>query len=103
LPHESVLDSLASTFNRLVPEGDDSDSNRSQSAYFGVQHGRRPPPDWVVTEAASAAGIVPANCGAIDAMVAPLINVESLDLEARDRLLGSVAQPERAPMSPVAS
>jgi hypothetical protein len=100
VPHESVLDSVASTFHPLVPD-DDSDSNRGQSAYFGVQHGRRPPPNWVATEAA--AGVVPANCGAIHAIVAPLIRVDLFVVEARDRLLGAVAHPERPPMTLVAS
>lgn len=100
MPHESVLDSLASTFNPLVPDRDDSDSTRGQSAYFGVQHGRRRP-NWVVTEAA--AGVVPTNCAAIDTMVAPLINVEIFAVEARDRLLDAVAQPERPPVIQVAT
>ena len=104
MPHESVLDSLASTFNPLVPDRDDSDSTRGQSAYFGVQHSRRPPPNWVVTEAAaSAAGVVPANCAAIDAIVARLINVDFFAVEARERLLDAVAQPQRPPVTQVAS
>jgi hypothetical protein len=104
VPHESVLNSLASTFNPLVPGWDESVRDRCQSAYLSTQHGRRPPPpSWVVTEApASAAGVVLANCGAIDAMVATLVDVESLEVEALDWLLSAVPRPERPPMTLVA-
>ena len=104
MPHESVLDSLASMSIPLVPGWDESDRDRWQSAYFSTQHGRRPPlPSWVVTEApASAAGVVLANCGAIDAMGATLVDVESLDVEALDWLLAAVPRPERPPMTLVA-
>jgi hypothetical protein len=51
--------------------------------------------------AASAAGVVLANCGVIDAMVATLVDVESLKGKL-DWLLAAVAQPERPPMTLVA-
>ena len=53
--------------------------------------------------AASAAGVVLANCGVVDAMVATLVNVESLEGGALDRFLAAVAQPERPPMTMVAT
>lgn len=54
MPHESVLDSLASkTFTPFVPDWDESDPDIWQSTYFGAQQGPRLPPDWVITEAAA--------------------------------------------------
>jgi hypothetical protein len=50
---------------------------------------------------ASAAGVVLANCGVIDAMVATLVDVESIE-RTPDWLLTEVAQPERSPMALVA-
>jgi hypothetical protein len=53
VPHESVLDSLASTFTPFVPDWDESDPDSCQSTYFSAQHGLQPPPDWVMTEDAA--------------------------------------------------
>jgi hypothetical protein len=189
VPHESVLDSLASAFNPLVPtlgqmrsrhmpkhllrcsarsatsdptewvitgdlgtgnrritprHGGSADSRSSPAVRgMGGRQVRRPGPvvvgrrlrprsgalasfaqrdvsEWVrstavanipgrarrrdplVEEAtASAAGVVLANCGVTDAMVAMLVDVESLSGKL-DWLLAAVAQPERQPMPLVA-
>ncbi len=53
MPHESVHDSLASTFAPFVPDWDESDPDICQSTYFSAQHGPQPPPDWVITQDAA--------------------------------------------------
>ena len=84
---------------------------RSPCLLCPTEHrGQRPPPAALDVEirrivdeaAASAAGVVLANCGVIDAMVAMLVDVESLEGEGLDRFRAAVAQPE-PPMALVAS
>lgn len=53
MPHESVIDSLASTFTPFVPDWDESDPDICQSTYFSAEHGPQPPPEWVITEDAA--------------------------------------------------
>ena len=123
MPHESVLNSLASRFDPLVPGWDESDPDICQSTSFSAQHDLPDLSDWpgapwseatlaaldietrrIVDEAAaSGAGVVLANCGVMDAMAATLVDVETLQWEPLDRLLAAVAQPEGPAMTLVAS
>ena len=45
MPHESVLDSLAPTFDAVVPGWDDSDPDKCQSTSFGSHNGPQAPAD----------------------------------------------------------
>jgi hypothetical protein len=77
-------------------------SVRVRSTPVGRAPGRARRRDPLIEEAtASAAGVVVANCGVIDALVATLVNVVSLDGRV-DWLLAAVVQRQRPPMILVA-
>jgi hypothetical protein len=53
VPHESVLDPLASTFNPLVEDPDEWDPDICPSTYSSAQDELPRPTEWVITDDAA--------------------------------------------------